>query len=439
MEEDSENIINQYFDQNNSYKGVLSESASDVSSLDKVKAGASNGGSVATAPMYEVNPPSMADVYKIMTNMQKELEALKRGQGPSNSSTSTMLTTRPTLTTRQLHSISTSEEDDILSDSYDDFSRKSGSKRAKSEKRQLDTPNKQQKKEDGDTPKGRDTVEARPECDDINSELKEFASQYETKKIEPGESVLQKVADLINSMFVGVNEEKIKQIVDNLKMPANIYLDPPRVNPEIWKNVVQPKQILDFKLQNIMTRQSQSAVILTQYVDKLFKELAEVPKEEVEKRQRIKDNALMICDALALLGQNAQEATMSRRHIIQYAIKNEKLRKVLMKVPLANNGVPNSFLFGDDLTQPLKDADEDRKMSYKINPKSVLEKSDYSRKQNSSYYSQKSKNYNQASKTAKYRNSDKYNYHKKEKKENKRPTEKKIDQYKDTTQKKDRY
>ena len=459
MEEDNDSIINEYCDRKSgvlSRNGLSEETKLDeVANLDKVKdTDASNN----SAPMYEVSPPTMSDMFNLMTNMQRELEALKRGHGSSNPS-STLIGSKsgpggPKLTTRHrlIHDMSSTEEDEdpdsdaILSDNYDDCASKLGSKRAtsKTNKRKADiqtsSKNKQQKRNEDDYPKVDDSAEVRPQCDDI--ELKEFAAQYETQKIEPGESVQQWVADLIHTMFTGVNEEKIKKVVDNLKMPANLYLDPPRVNPEIWKNVVAPKQILDFKLQNIMTRQSQAAVLLTQYVDNIFKEMAAVPKEEGEKRQEIKSKALMICDAIALLGQNAQEATMSRRHVIQFAIQNEKLRKRLMKVPLHKNGVPNTFLFGDDLTQPLKDADDDRKMSYKINPKSVLEKSEYARRQKSSYNynNYKSKNYHPASKTSRYRKPEhQFKYNHKENKENKSLKKQSSEKNKDTPKKKDRF
>ena len=74
MEEDNDSIINEYCDRKSgvlSRNGLSEETKLDeVANLDKVKdTDASNN----SAPMYEVSPPTMSDMFNLMTNMQREL------------------------------------------------------------------------------------------------------------------------------------------------------------------------------------------------------------------------------------------------------------------------------------------------------------------------------------------------------------------------------
>jgi hypothetical protein len=162
----------------------------------------------------------------------------------------------------------------------------------------------------------------------------------------------------------------IERILTEIKMPGNLYVEVPKVNPEIFAKAIYAKKMADVSTQSLLQRQSEVAAILATVVDDIFDERSKMDvNEKKQERDSLKRKAQKLCDALSLLGDSAQNATKKRRDNLQYAIPDINLRKRLMKVPTHKDGVPNTYLFGDDLGDQIKSSLENKRIMDQMKPR----------------------------------------------------------------------
>ena len=183
--------------------------------------------------------------------------------------------------------------------------------------------------------------EATPE-----SESNMFAEQFENKVVEVGDSILPWVAGLVNNMFYEPNLKKVEEIQGDIKVPSNLYIETPRVNPEIWNKADQTKRNIDINLQHILKRQGEAATLLAQLVDKTMIEKAEATEPDVKEEKN--QLAFKLFEVLSLLGAAAKDTNDGRRKNLKYAVSDYALRKQLAEVPKLVEGVPPTYLFGDN-------------------------------------------------------------------------------------------
>ena len=266
---------------------------------------------------------------------------------------------------RKDHTISSSQESsdmeegedrdsDVLHSDYDESARK---------RKFIDSykiPHKTKKARVEDTLSEKENEEAqKDEC--------LFASQFQVKQEVLGEKVTPWIADMVNRMFQEPNLEKVESIQKEIRVPANLYLEVPKVNPEIWNKAFVPKKMQDVKVQHMLKKQGEVAVMLTQIVDELMIERAEMEQDDLG-RDKCERQALKISNVLALLGAASKDANDQRKNTLKDAIVDPILRKQLMNNPTVKDGVPATYLFGDDLTDQLKTADESRRVFSKLKP-----------------------------------------------------------------------
>lgn len=63
--------------------------------------------------------------------------------------------------------------------------------------------------------------------------MMEFAAQYQQEELTPGDNIEPWLADVINRMFTSPVTENVNNILKDIKMPGNLYLEVPRVNVEV--------------------------------------------------------------------------------------------------------------------------------------------------------------------------------------------------------------
>jgi len=159
----------------------------------------------------------------------------------------------------------------------------------------------------------------------VEPELLDFASQYEVKKEEPGKQLSPWVATMVNAMFTSPNTQNVETITKGIEMPANLYLDVPKVNSEICEKVIVKKKMSDLQDQKQAKKQVQIAVLLTQLVDDIFTEYEQMSADKVDEKASLRAKAVRICDVISVLGQHSKDITLSRRSNLQFAISDYHL------------------------------------------------------------------------------------------------------------------
>ncbi len=167
-------------------------------------------------------------------------------------------------------------------------------------------------------------------------------------------------------MFHEPNSEKIDAIQKEIKVPANLYVAVPKVNPEIWNKAYLSKKMQDLRMQHMLKREADVAVLLAKQVEAIMIRRSKLDDDEVEGKKLLEEQAMEISNAIALLGAASKESNERRRETLKEAIPDIILRKQLLKTPTVVDGVPTTYLFGDDLPEQIKTADESRRLFGKM-------------------------------------------------------------------------
>ena len=447
MEEDNLDILNSYVDNINNK--LSTETTNFTDTLEGQGRSGQDGGAGnerSSIPLNEVQAPSMQEVFKMMTDMQRQLSALQHGvpmrgsksnrDAPTTAKQSASGNTSyyevgtskrgpeyymPVKHHSRDHDVSSSEDDDeeeAFKIHADEDSSEFESNQIRAAKTSTANSDKSRKR------KGGHQVHEEPPNKKIDDkptqELAEFAAQYQQEIQKPGDNLEPWLAKVINGMFTAPVKENVNKILKEIKMPANLYLEVPKVNIEVWDNVIYNKKMQDCNMQKLITRQKDVAVLLSQFVNDLFLERKQLPVEKTVEREDLKNKAMKICNIISLLGDSAKDSIVHRREILQYAVSDPLIRKEMMKVPYTNeDGIPNTFLYGDNLAEIMKRSDESRRMNAKMSRG----------KENQSSLRPKltSKNSARQGKTSKFKNQQTYAEYKKSKAENQNQSYKKKD------------
>ena len=241
----------------------------DIVGVEHVGDKTEHGGEIEkVSSLSQVQQPSLSEMFNMMTAMQRKIEAMHNVGGPMRGPKETLRSspTPPELATHSTssyaeyevrsrskrgpkfsqshykyndHDMSSSEEDGEIGRDTDclnsDYDQKLPAARANAEilKNQKRKAGKVQEEPQEKLQKTSD------------KEIMEFAAQYQQEEQTPGDNIEPWLADVINGMFTSPVKENVNKILKDIKMPGNLYLEVPRVNVEVWDNVLHHKKIQD--------------------------------------------------------------------------------------------------------------------------------------------------------------------------------------------------
>ena len=179
-------------------------------------------------------------------------------------------------------------------------------------------------------------------CDTAQNNLLDGISKKFSVKQEVCKPVDDKLASIVNSLFLSnMEEEKIKELSKKYHIPENCpSVTAPRVNKEIWKgNLLSTHKHTDIRLRSIEklnVMAAYSCIASCQIINGRMGKFKEDLTEEI---------LSPLIDSLAFLGQSVNDMNQFRRDQI-------KPRLPAKMKELTNNVPPGSkLLFGDDLNK----------------------------------------------------------------------------------------
>lgn len=165
-----------------------------------------------------------------------------------------------------------------------------------------------------------------------------------------GTAVLEKVANLVkNICSKKLAPQKLKEKMEKYQHPSNMeLLQTSQVNKLIWDNIQLQARTKDLRLQKIQSGNVKAMIALTYLINDVLTGKAGQDKENV---------LLKLTDALAFLGSSNIDLNHFRRDLFKPELKAEYKN-------LCSNSVPMStLLFGDDISQQVRDITDANKMS----------------------------------------------------------------------------
>jgi hypothetical protein len=173
-----------------------------------------------------------------------------------------------------------------------------------------------------------------------------------------GEAVNEKLATIVNN--VGVNkmsETRMKEQLENIKRPENFkYLAVTKVNPEIWSKLSQPTRSRDLKFQKVQNALMKGISAVVQATHALYESL-----------QKPDDSTLDVCSVVKLLTEGSAlilDANLElnfRRRESMLPDWNSRYKQ------LCSTHLPfTTLLFGDELTQQVKNINETNKVGIAV-------------------------------------------------------------------------
>lgn len=192
------------------------------------------------------------------------------------------------------------------------------------------------------------TADAGHDSDDLLDDYSK-ALQLEDKV---GDAIQGPLATLLSNMLSKkVDEGALNQKGDQFPRPANVpEIVTPTVNPEIWGQIQKTTRSRDIKLQKVQGANIKGLSALA----KLANTLMEAKKS---KKAISTTECLRIClDAFALFAHANQEINQRRREVIKPDL-NARFKDLAKNQPVTDK------LFGDELSQQVKDINETAKMA----------------------------------------------------------------------------
>ena len=212
-------------------------------------------------------------------------------------------------------------------------------------------PEKQQVNEGiGDSPD-----DLKTQYDDL---LDDMYDEYEpTQKLGP--PVNEELCKIFQDLIWGIHkEEKMKDVSENILAPSNIKgLQVNRVNPEIWREMSHETKTNDLKLQRLQALLLKSMMLTTNAAEQLFCAKSSGTSSVAD----IAKIAIKFCaDSAMVLGQLNSDLLDSRREFILPEL-NSDFRKIVIE-----KGEHPELLFGDNLSQKIKDISETNKLGQAV-------------------------------------------------------------------------
>ena len=175
-----------------------------------------------------------------------------------------------------------------------------------------------------------------------------------------GEDIEPCLAHNLNELFKeGMEEEQYQFMVkdDNIPRPGNCEaLSTVKVNRVVWDIISTNSKFIDKRFQNAETALIKGSIVIARLADDLVK-----LESSLQDSGKVTPLIEKCKDALSLFGHSNRLINLGRREALKPDIKEYKY--------LCNPTVPiTSQLFGDDLSQTIKEIDEGAKIGNKIRP-----------------------------------------------------------------------
>ena len=150
----------------------------------------------------------------------------------------------------------------------------------------------------------------------------------------------------------------MKDVSENILAPSNIKgLQVNRVNPEIWREMSHETKTNDLKLQRLQALLLKSMMLTTNVAEQLFctkssgtSSVADIAKIAIK----------FYADLAMVLGQLNSDLLDSRREFILPELTSD-FRKIVIE-----KGEHPELLFGDNLSQKIKDMSETNKLGQAV-------------------------------------------------------------------------
>ena len=207
----------------------------------------------------------------------------------------------------------------------------------------------------------------------------DFLSKYVNKKKKTGPPLNEDYAKWITDLLeTGMEEEAKEDTIKNCLPPDNCQrLDLIRVNSEIFKNAKKDVKAEDVMLQRVQRPLIAGVNKLVLHMNK-FIEAAKGEGEHPSPDQTME----VMAQAIALVADSSHELDVRRRAKFKVGLKPEYKS-------LCNDNAPvKTLLFGEELSDKIKDIKETNKIAYNVNS--------YPQNHNSSRHKQFSKPYSDA-------------------------------------------
>ncbi|KAK6192428.1 hypothetical protein SNE40_003897 [Patella caerulea] len=188
--------------------------------------------------------------------------------------------------------------------------------------------------------------------------------EYTIKEVV-GANLNPKLISIVNQLFVKVlSEEKLKEITEKYPKPANMNVNMPLVNKEIWSVVKTNTISTDLKSQKI-----QNKVVKTSYsLAELIAFLMELKKKAKYYPDDMSKAIRMAMDSMTMLAQANRELDQKRKDTLRPDLSYPS--KLLCNPP--NGDAENSvFLFGEELGKKVKEMKEANSVSQPSTPGST--------------------------------------------------------------------
>ncbi|WAR12563.1 POL-like protein [Mya arenaria] len=151
-----------------------------------------------------------------------------------------------------------------------------------------------------------------------------------------------------------MEDKKRNDLADKYPVPDNVTkLNPPKVNPEIWRIIEAKTRSKDGKLQKIQQFTLRAMVPIMQVIDCL------VAGRDCQESLNFDELVTKLVDAVALTAVGNADANACRRESIKRDLNEE------YQVICSNTNPVTQMLFGDNITDQLKSITESNKIGFK--------------------------------------------------------------------------
>ena len=165
-----------------------------------------------------------------------------------------------------------------------------------------------------------------------------------------GPGVEGKVASLLNNICINkLSPAKLKEKCDKYRTPENVkLLQTTQVNKLVWDNLKTPTRTIYIKLQKIQMLNVKAMSALTGLLNEVLLCKVSLDKESI---------ITGLTDALVLLGSANVDLNYYRRELIRQEVKSDFKNLCDKSTPIS------TLLFGDELSQKLRDISDANKLS----------------------------------------------------------------------------
>jgi len=198
------------------------------------------------------------------------------------------------------------------------------------------------------------TISATGQVPSGKSDPFEAAEEEFGQNEEDGETLSSPLATFIEKRFYdGATDKKIKSKAETYKRPGNCkVLTAPMTNPEIWKTLRSHAKRTDVRMTNIQKNVAKATIAIARCADKLASESAGEGKEALSN----------LTDAMVLLGHTHKSLSQQRRDLQRYALPVD-FRALCDSSVSTGTTTASDWLYGDDIKTSLKEAREQRRLT----------------------------------------------------------------------------